>query len=122
MGSAEQHLAEWLEFALAVLEHRTDVVREEIGLDGSSRRDECSCRTAIAFEFRLDSDHVSEEIREGTTPAVEREAADDVAVLWVKPHVGVVCRYLYLGVTLPECCVPEEQDKSNQKCLVHLFV
>src|SRR5580700_816190 len=119
MGSAEQNLAEWLEFALAVLDHRTDVVGEEIGLDVRSRRYECPCRTAITLEFGLDSNHVSEEIRERAAPAVEREAADDVAVLGIKPHVGVVCRYLHLGVTLRERRAPEKQDESNEKCLLH---
>jgi len=88
MGTAEQYLAERLEFALAVFEHRTHVVCEEIGLDVRSRCDECPGCTAIALEFGLDSDHVSEEIRERAAPAVERKAADNVAVL--RAHVGIV--------------------------------
>ena len=113
MGTAEQYLAERLEFALAVFEHRTHVVCEEIGLDVRSRCDECPGCTAIALEFGLDSDHVSEEIRERAAPAVERKAADNVAVLRVKPHVGIVPRYLHLGVTLRERCAPEKQDESS---------
>jgi hypothetical protein len=122
MGSAEQCFTERLKFAMAVLNHRTDVVGEEIGLDVRSRCDERPGSTAIAFEFGLDSNHVSEEIREGAAPAVEREAVDDVAVLWVKPHVGVVHRNLHLGVALRERCAPKKQHESKEKSLLHFSV
>jgi hypothetical protein len=46
------------------------------------------------------------------SPAVQGKTADDVAILWIESHVGVIQRDFYLGIILGKGHRSKQQNDS----------
>ena len=128
MGSAKQRFHERLEMLRAIFQNRADAVREEIaaGLNGAGIRARAGvawrgCRESpgpvarggIALEVSFDSKPVIYVHGHPTSSPVQGETTDDVAILWIESHVGVVQRNFYFGVVLSERGRSKQQDNSQ---------
>src|SRR6267378_659429 len=111
MGAAKQRLYERLEVFRAVFQNGAYVIGEEITVRLHSaprwawairsRRESKGFReAAVAIEFRGDPKRVVKEYCDAAAAAVQRKAADDVAVLRVESHVGVAQRNFHLSIIL----------------------
>src|SRR5438477_3759781 len=123
VGSAKQRLYERLEMLRPIFQDGPDVVSKQIatsfnGATGrartisSCRKGEGFVEAHIAVKFAGDSKHVVDINRNAASPAVQRKPANDVAVLWIEPHVGVLHRDFYLCVILGEGRRSKQQSNS----------
>ena len=120
MSSAEQGFYEGLKVLRPIFHDRTDVVGKQIaaGLHGATdgaravsdcREDEGPAEGGITLEVRLDSNPMINVDGHPASPAVQGKTADDVAILRIESHEGVIQRDFYLGVIL------SERDRSKQQ-------
>jgi hypothetical protein len=111
VGAAKERFHKRLPTLSAVFENRSHVVGEEITapLNAATcwarticRRREIKrlSRAGIAIKFTGDPQHVIEINRYATSPAVHGKTVDDVAVLGIEPHVGVIHGDFNLSVVL----------------------
>jgi hypothetical protein len=123
VGSAKQRFYEGLEMLRAIFQDRPDVVSKQIatGFNGATGRawtvrrcwkDEGFIEAAIAIKFTREPKKVVHVNRDPASPAVQRKTAHNVAVLGIKPHVGVLQWDFNFGVILGKGGRSKQQNYS----------
>src|SRR6267378_622519 len=124
MSSAKQGFYEGLKVLRPIFQDRTRVVGKQIsaGLHVTTcgaraisgcRENEGPVEAAITLEVPLDSKPMIKVDRHPATPAVQGKAANDVAILRIESHVGVIQGNFYLGVILSERGRSKQQNNSQ---------
>src|SRR5260370_6931397 len=116
MSAAEQCLGEGFEFPGTKLNDRARIVGKQIG---RSRRGACPiCKgyavALIATKFSLDSNHLSEEIRNVCAAPIQRMTAKSPAILRVKAKIRVVTRDFHFWAVLGKSDSAENQSNDYQ--------
>ena len=124
VGAAKQGFNKGLPTLTVVFENWPYVVGEQIAAPHNGAtcwaRAICSCRemkrlsgAAIAIKFTGDPQKVIEIKRDAAASSVQGKAANDVAILWIEPHIGVIHGNFNPGVVLSKRSGSEQQNNSQ---------
>src|SRR5438874_1553834 len=123
MDAAKEHFNKGFPTLTAVFENRPHVVGEHIAAPRNGAtcwaRTICGCRKSegfggagIAIKFTGEPQHVIDINRDAAAPAVQRKAANDVAVLGIEPHEGVIHGNFHFGIILSKGYGSKQQNNS----------
>src|SRR5882724_1681189 len=116
MSAAEQYLGEGFEFVGTKLNDWAHIVGEQIG---RSRGGACPiCKgyavALVTTKFSLDSNHLSNEIRNICAAPIQRMTAKSPAILRVKTKIRVVTRDFHFWAVLGKSDTAENQSNDYE--------